>query len=707
MIDMMKNLAREAGTICVNEAQGLTPGDVALKGERDLVTKVDRQVEAFLIKEIARAWPDHGIVGEETGVKKSPGQYRWVIDPIDGTTSYVHGQPCYSISLALQKDCETVAGVVYAPALDQLFHAEKEGGAWLNDRPIQVSSCSRLMDALLATGFACLREGFEKNNLVYLNRILPRVRDIRRCGSAALDLAYVAAGKYDGFWEMNLNIYDVAAGALLVEEAGGRVSDLHGGGRFPEEGILAGNPGLADRLLGFFVEDALLPREAARSDENQTGVSAIREVFDYIRRFKGHIFVLKIEDSLTHHPLFPLFMKDMIRLQETGIKIVLVPGIRDTIERNRKQAGFETQFVKGIRVTSSALMPHVKLAAMEVAENLISHLAAGGANGIMGNWIRARSIGVRDGVDFEWTGQVEKVRGDIVTRLLDQSFIPVVHPIGFNAVGGCYNLSATQVACRLCMDLPVSKLFFIGEDGGISARGLSYPQGTQVRAGGCFSNLDRDEVNTLLKLNRDKLSFQEREYLESAVAVTSRERVRRVHIISGTREGSLLKEVFSSAGGGTMIYRNRYAHIRRAKAGDVPEIMQLLDGYVQKGNLVPRTQAQVLDTIQNYCIYEVDKAVYGCGAICRLDDTSGEIGAIAVNEAYKSRGGGSGLMENLIRQGRDQGYTRLFLMTTRAADWFYGFGFLPATPEDLPQERRKSYNRSRNSRVLMLNLERG
>ena len=705
MINMMKNLARKAGAICLKEARGLTPGDVALKGERDLVTKVDRQVEDFLIREIAGAWPDHGIVGEETGVTESPGRYRWVIDPIDGTTSYVHGQPCYSISLALQKDCETVAGVVYAPALDQLFHAEKNRGAWLNDRPIQVSSCSRLMDALLATGFACLREGFEKNNLVYLNRILPRVRDIRRCGSAALDLAYVAAGKYDGFWEMNLNLYDVAAGVLLVEEAGGRVSDLNGGDKFPGEGILAGNPGLADRLLGFFVEDAPLTREAARSAETQTGVSAIREVFDYIRRFKGHIFVLKIEDSLIHHPLFPLFMKDMIRLQEAGIKIILVPGIRDTVERNRKQAGFETQFVKGIRVTPSALMPHVKLAAMEVAENLISHLAAGGANGIMGNWIRARSLGVRDGVDFEWTGQVEKARGDILARLLDQSFIPVVHPIGFNAVGGCYNLSATQVACRLCMDLPVSKLFFIGEDEGISARGLTSPRGTQVRAGGCFSNLDRDEVNSLLKLNRDKLSFRVREYLESAVEVTSRERVRRVHIISGTREGSLLKEVFSSGGGGTMIYRNRYAHIRGAKAGDVPEIMQLLDGYVQKGNLVPRTQAQVMDTIQNYCIYEVDKAVYGCGAIYRLDDTSGEIGAIAVHEAYKSRGGGSGLMEHLIRQGRDQGYSRLFLMTTRAADWFYGFGFLPATPEDLPEERWKSYNRSRNSRVLMLNLE--
>ena len=437
---------------------------------------------------------------------------------------------------------------------------------------------------------------------------------------------------------------------------------------------------------------------------NQAGVSAIREVFDYIRRFKGHIFVLKIADSLVQHPLFPLLMKDLIRLQEIGIKIIIVPGIRGIIERNRQQAGLMTKFVRGVRITPSALIPHVKLAAMEVAENLISHLAAGGANGVMGNWIKARTMGVLDGVDFEWTGQVEKVRSDIILKLLDQAFIPVVHPLGFNDTGGCYNLSATQVACRICMDLPISKLFFIGQDEGISAKTLSFPPGIQVHGNGCFSNLDLGQVRAILKQNPKKLSRQEREYLENAAVVTSEGSVRRVHIISGTREGSLLREVFSSAGGGTMIYRNRYAHIRRAEAEDVPEIMQLLEDYVQKGNLVPRTKAQVLGTIQDYCIYEVDRAVYGCGALYRLDETNGEIGAIAVNEIYKSRGVGRGFMEYLIQQGRDQGYTRLFLMTTQAADWFYGFGFVPATPDDLPPERKNSYNWNRNSRVLMLDL---
>ena len=252
MIELMKKLATRAGEICLSEAESLTAKDIYSKGERDLVTVVDKRVEDFLVTEILKAYPDHGVFGEESGKRETASRYRWVIDPIDGTTSYVHGQPCYSVSIALQENSETVAGVVYAPALGQLFHAEKGKGAWLNDRPIRVSPCSRLMDAVLATGFACLREGFEKNNLVYLNRILPKIRDIRRCGSAALDFAYVAAGKYDGFWEMNLNLYDVAAGVLLVEEAGGVVYDLNGGKQFPGEGILAANAWLVQNMSSFF-----------------------------------------------------------------------------------------------------------------------------------------------------------------------------------------------------------------------------------------------------------------------------------------------------------------------------------------------------------------------------------------------------------------------------------------------------------------------
>lgn len=406
-------------------------------------------------------------------------------------------------------------------------------------------------------------------------------------------------------------------------------------------------------------------------------------------------------------PLFPSLMKDLIRLHETGIKIIIIPGTRATIERNLRHAGLKTDLVNGIRITPAEILSHVKVAAMETAEAVISHLTAGRLNGIMGNWIKARSLGVCNGVDFQCTGKVEKIRFDIILKLLNQDFVPVVHPIGLNALGASYNLSSNQIACAMCMGLNVSKLFFIGENEGIRSTGLTIPQGAQLQPNGFFSNLDICHVKEVLHANGNKLSHKEKEYLKNSIAVTSGDNgVKRVHIISGRREGSLLKEVFSSiGGGGTMIYSNRHAHIRRAVLRDLPELMQLLDGYVEKGNLVMRTEEDVSRHIENYHIYEVDKAVYGCGALFDLDNTCGEIGAIAVNPSYKSGGVGQGLMEYLIRLGRIKGFSKLFLLTTRASDWFYGFGFLNATPQDLPDRRKESYNQYRNSRVLMLDLQ--
>ncbi|MEE4243648.1 MAG: inositol monophosphatase family protein [Desulfopila sp.] len=250
MLEFIKKIAEEAGEICLRESAGLSGTDPDFKGARDLVTVVDRMVEDHIINEITTHFPEHNIIGEETGTTDHGADYCWIIDPIDGTTSYFHQQPFYSVSIAYQVKGATQAGVVYAPALRQMFSAERDGGAWLNGTTrLTVSPTEIMINAVLATGFACLRAGREPNNLYFLNRVLPQIRDIRRCGSAAIDLAYVAAGKVDGFWEMNLNIYDIAAGVLLVEEAGGVVSDMKGGDDFPQSGIVASNGRITEHLL--------------------------------------------------------------------------------------------------------------------------------------------------------------------------------------------------------------------------------------------------------------------------------------------------------------------------------------------------------------------------------------------------------------------------------------------------------------------------
>jgi len=439
---------------------------------------------------------------------------------------------------------------------------------------------------------------------------------------------------------------------------------------------------------------------------DRASVNTIREVFDYIRRYRGKTFVLKIEDTLIDHPLFPLLMKDIVQLHETGIRLLIVTGTRATIEKHLAKAQLSTRVVNGIRITPKAAMPHVKLAAMEVIQTIISHLSAGNANGIMGNWTRARSLGVCQGVDYEYTGHVEKMQSGIVHKLLDQNFIPVIYNIGMNATGDCYNLNSDQIARQICLDLDIEKLFFIRAQDAIPSQGCELPPGSQVHPSGeIFSNMDLSHVAFMLSQNKDHLSFENQILLAYAKAVIDQPKgVNRVHIIDGRKEGRLLQEVFSSIGGGTLIYGNQYAHIRQATLEDVPEILQLLDGYIQKGNLVMRTALDIKNKIDAYHIYAVDHAVYGCGALYERGGGWAEIGAVAVNDAYKSKGIGRGLIQYLIQTARQKQIQTLFLLTTQAADWFFEFGFVWASPSELPEPRQGGYNFERNSRVLLLKL---
>lgn len=252
MITFLKDLILEAGKICLKEQPLLRPSDVDFKSKKDLVTRVDKQVEDFIIDRIRTVFPAHDILGEESGRTGFSSDHLWIIDPIDGTTSFFHQQPFYSVSIALQHHGRTIYGAVYAPGLNELFYADKDTGAYLNDQKICVSKTDRLVDSVMATGFACLRANLPRNNLSYFTKIVPQLRDIRRYGSAAVDLCYVACGRLDGFWEMNLNSYDIAAGAFIVQQAGGLVCDFTGALHFPEQGIVAANKYLQKKLLENF-----------------------------------------------------------------------------------------------------------------------------------------------------------------------------------------------------------------------------------------------------------------------------------------------------------------------------------------------------------------------------------------------------------------------------------------------------------------------
>jgi len=225
----MSAIAREAGALLMKYFhEGLK---IEYKGDADLVTAADRASEGLIRERVSKQFPSHDVLGEEQGLKDRGSEYRWYVDPLDGTTNFAHGFPVFSVSLALEQRSSRgesrIAGVVYDPTRDELFTAEKGSGAHLNGKPIHVSKIGQLKECLVATGFPSHKR--HKNpNIFFYHEITLKTHGVRRAGSAALDLCYVASGRFDGFWEFNLNPWDTAAGTLIVEEAGGKVSRFDG-----------------------------------------------------------------------------------------------------------------------------------------------------------------------------------------------------------------------------------------------------------------------------------------------------------------------------------------------------------------------------------------------------------------------------------------------------------------------------------------------
>jgi myo-inositol-1(or 4)-monophosphatase len=224
--DLAARVARKAGQV-LQKRLGRTKR-IDYKGAVNLVTEMDFLSEKIIVSEIHKQHPDHGFLAEEKAREQTLSPYRWIIDPLDGTTNYAHGYPVYGVSIALERQGEIVLGVVYDPPRDQLFVAQKGKGARLNGRRIRVSSVRELSRSLLATGFPYDLRDNPVNNFDHFQNFAYRVHAVRRSGSAALDLCYVAAGRFDGFWEMKLGPWDLAAGSLMVQEAGGKVSDFQG-----------------------------------------------------------------------------------------------------------------------------------------------------------------------------------------------------------------------------------------------------------------------------------------------------------------------------------------------------------------------------------------------------------------------------------------------------------------------------------------------
>jgi myo-inositol-1(or 4)-monophosphatase len=250
LMNVMIAAARKAGRSLTRDFNEVEHLQVSVKGPANFVSAADHRAEDIVFTELTKARPGYGFLMEERGeVAGADKTHRWIVDPLDGTTNFLHSIPIFAVSIGLEREGELVAGLVYNPVMDELYTAEKGKGAFLNDRRLRVANRRKLDECVIGTGIPYHRGGHD-TFIEELGRIMPRTAGIRRCGAAAIDLAWVAAGRFDGFWERKLSPWDLAAGAVLVREAGGYASDADGKDKFLETGeIVAANPVVHKVLL--------------------------------------------------------------------------------------------------------------------------------------------------------------------------------------------------------------------------------------------------------------------------------------------------------------------------------------------------------------------------------------------------------------------------------------------------------------------------
>jgi amino-acid N-acetyltransferase len=433
-------------------------------------------------------------------------------------------------------------------------------------------------------------------------------------------------------------------------------------------------------------------------------VDTIRQTFGYLQNFRDAIFVIKVDSALTRHPLFPIFIRDVTLLHNSGIKIVLVPGTRMRIDEILKSFGVECESKNGFRISTEEAIPFIKMAAFDVSNKLMTLLAENSTNAVIGNWVRARSVGVKDGVDYQSTGRVDKIDGKAIMGVLNDSMIPIFPNIGWSKSGKPYNISTNELALQISSELKADKLFFVTEMDGIMGESLNLPPTTQLNDDGKISQLTITEVEKILESTNK--NFHEDEVLELLYQghKAAKGGVKRVHIVDGKIDGILLKEIFSNLGMGTMIYTNQLEAIRECSHRDIPDILRITSPLIASGVLVERPLDEITESIKEYQIYEVDSTIHGCGALKQYGEDSAEIYSVAVDDSYALNGTGRRIIAALVTKAVSLDYKQLFLLTTQTTDWFIDRGFTEGDVNDLPKAKREKYNYKRNSRVLFIDL---
>jgi len=440
-----------------------------------------------------------------------------------------------------------------------------------------------------------------------------------------------------------------------------------------------------------------LPRaESPRPAPHPAELAWFRGAVPYIAAHRGRTMVIALAGEAARAPEFPALMRDIAKLHALGIRVVLVFGVRPQIEARLAERGLTPRYAQGLRVTDAAALEAVLDAVGRLRlqiEGLLSRSLGQPGTGnarlrvASGNFVTARPLGVRDGVDFHYTGEVRGVDTAAIQTLLDREQVALVSPLGYSPTGEVFNLSAEEVATQVAIALNAHKLIFLTEAGV-----LRDPE---------HGVLDQLTVPAAEELLREgpELPTELASHLKSAIDAC-RQRDLRVHLVDRHDDGGLLIELFTRQGIGTLVSREPLERLRPATLDDVGGIHALLEPLEAEGILVHRAREHLELEIDRFYVLEADGLVVGTAALYPFETDSAEIACLALHADYRGGGRGDRLLADMERLARERGIHRVFVLTTRTAQWFQERGYTPGDVDDLPPSRRARYNEARNSRVF-------
>ncbi len=435
----------------------------------------------------------------------------------------------------------------------------------------------------------------------------------------------------------------------------------------------------------------------------------IREVIRYIQKFRNSVIVIYIDEKTIESTLFSSHIKDIAFLHQAGLKVVIVPAARTRIDEVLKNNNVSWKYHNNIRITDQNSMPLIKMAAFDVSNIVMTNLAANNITAVIGNWVKARSRGIIDGVDFGTAGEIEKLNTQSILTVLNNNFIPIFPCIGWNSVGHPYNISSITLAQQIAINLNANKLFYIIDQAHINNSDYVIPQNLAQSNENTIPAMNINEVEEFLTLNSN-LDNSIKSSKAKVLTVLKKAKqacqngVDRVHIVDGSLEGVLPCEIFSELGSGTMIYTNDYGQIRAMEQCDLPSVLTIMRPFIEAGKLLPRTEEQLLSSLNDFIVFELDGGIHGCASLHIYDDNQAEIAAVAVELNFENMGIGPKMINHLLKKAKDFNLQSVFILTTQASDWFEKLGFIPDEIDTLPKQRKEIWNKKRNSKLFRLKL---